>query len=112
MIKSNRRHILRARLTEFVLPPIDDGLVLGQQSPIGHVAVGRALSLLTSTPFEHVPVEDEIIGDILVRRAILRKISPEQLKKFVLEQIKPLMGADEIIHLDLEVEIGLEMDRL
>ncbi len=110
--KNNRRHIFRARLTEFVLPPIDDGLVLGRQSPIGHVAVGKALSLLSTTQFEHVPVEDEVIGDILVRSAILRKISAEQLRKFVLEEIKPLMGPEEIIHLDLKIEIGIDQEPL
>lgn len=112
MAKINRRHVFRARLTEFVLPPIDDGLVLGRQSPIGHVAVGKALSLLSTTQFEHVPVEDEIIGDILVRSAILRKISAEQLRKFVLEEVKPLMGPEEIIHLDLKVEIGIDQEPL
>jgi len=112
MTKNSRRHIFRARLTEFVLPPIDDGLVLGKHSPIGHVAVGKALSLLSTTQFEHVPVEDDVIGDVLVRSAILRKINAEQLRKFVLEEIKPLMGPEEIIHLDLKIEIGIDQEPL
>lgn len=111
MNQKNRRHTFRARLTEFVLPPIDDGLVLGKHSPIGHVAVGKALSLLSTTQFEHVPVEDDVIGDVLVRSAILRKISAEQLRKFVLEEIKPLMGPEEIIHLDLKIEIEIGIDQ-
>jgi len=110
MTKKNRHHTFRARLTEFVLPPIDDGLVLGRLSPIGHVAVGKALSLLTTTQFEHVPMEDDVIGDILVRSAILRKISPEQLRRFMLEEVKPLMGPEEIIHLDLKVEIEIDQE--
>ncbi len=110
MVKKSRRHTFRARLKEFVLPPIDDGLVLGRRSPIGHVAVGKALSLLTTTQFEHVLVEDDVIGDVLVRSAILRKISPEQLRRFVLEEIKPLMGPEEIIHLNLEIEIEIDQE--
>jgi hypothetical protein len=103
-----RRSIIRAQMTEFVLPPIDDGLVLGKESPIGHVAVGKALSLLSTTSYDHIAIEDEIIGDILVRSAIMRKISKEQLIAFVINEIKPLMGTEEIIHLDIEVEISLE----
>lgn len=103
-----RRSVIRARLTEFVLPPIEDGLVLGKLSPIGHVAVGKALSLLSTTSFDHIPIEDDVIGDILVRSAIMRKISKEQLIAFVLDEIRPLMGSEEIIHLDIEVEIALE----
>jgi hypothetical protein len=110
MNKKNRRHTFHTRLTEFILPPIDDGLVLGRQSPIGHIAVGKALSLLTTTQFEHVPVEDDVIGDVLVRSAILRKISPEQLRRFVLEEIKPLMGPEEIIHLNLKIEIEIDQE--
>ncbi|MFS8981241.1 hypothetical protein PO002_43955 [Cupriavidus necator] len=104
-----RRHsLLRAHIKEFVLPPITDGLVLGKHSPIGHVAVGKALSLLTTTAFEHIELDDDVIGDVLVRQAILRKIPASQLKAFVLEQIKPAMGPEEIIHLSLEVELFLE----
>ncbi|GAA7771328.1 MULTISPECIES: hypothetical protein [Cupriavidus] len=91
------------------MPPITDGLVLGRASPIGHVAVGRALSLLSTTAFEHVEIhDDDVISDVLVRKAILRKIPPDELKAFILEQIKPAMGAEEILHLSLEVELLLE----
>lgn len=109
MRKANRHGtIVRSQISEFVLPPIDDGLVLGLHSPIGHVAVGKALSLLSTTPFEHLPVEDDVISDILVRTAILRKLSAEQLRAYVLDEIKPLMGPDEIIHLKLQVDVVIE----
>ncbi len=109
MQKIRRSHILRVRLGEFILPPIEDGLVLGRDSPIGPVAVGKALGLLTSTPFEHVPVEeDEVIGDLLVRSAILRKISSSDLVAFVLQEIRPLMGPEEILHLHLDIELQIE----
>lgn len=106
----NRRSIIRTRISEFVLPPIDDGLVLGKNSPIGHVAVGKALSLLSTTSFDHVPIEDDVIGDILVRSAIMRKITKEQLIEFVLRVIKPLMGPEEIIHLDIEIEVEIMLE--
>jgi hypothetical protein len=107
-MKSNRQQTIRIRAREFVLPPIVDGLVLGRLSPIGQVAMGKALALLTTTPFEHVPIEDEVIGDVLVRSAILRKVDAETLRRFILDHVKPLMGPEEILHLDLEVEVGLE----
>lgn len=110
MVAKTRRHgiIIRAQLSEFVLPPIDDGLVLGLQSPIGHVAIGKALSLLTTTPFQHVQVEDDVIGDIIVRTAIMRKISANELRTYVLEEVKPIMGPEEIIHLRLQVDVIIE----
>jgi hypothetical protein len=79
-----RQKRLRAHIKEFVLPPITDGLVLGRASPIGHVAVGRALSLLSTTAFEHIEIDDDVISDILIRKAILRKIPAAELKTFIL----------------------------
>lgn len=107
-MKKQRQNI-RMRAREFVLPPIVDGLVLGRFSPIGQVAMGKALALLMTTPFEHVPVEDEVIGDVLVRSAILRKIDAETLRRFVIDHVKPLMGPEEIVHLDLDVEVAFEV---
>ena len=111
MQKRTRQHRLRARVTEFLLPPIEDGLVLGNRSPIGHVAVGKALSLLTSTAFEHIAISDDVIGDILIRSAILRKIDAASVTAFVLKEIKPLMGSEEILHLDLDIEMLIDSDR-
>ncbi|MCS6913488.1 MAG: hypothetical protein NZ890_09640 [Myxococcota bacterium] len=108
MVKHIRKHDLRIRLNEFTLPPIQDGLVLGRLSPIGHVAVGKALSLLSSTAFTHIPIEDEVIADVLVRSAILRKLTEDEVRRFVLEEVKPLMGPEEILHMRLEVDIILE----
>lgn len=73
------------------------------------MAVGKALSLLTTTSFEHLLVEDDVISDILIRTAILRKASKEQIINFVLQEIKPVMGSEEIIHLDMQIEILLEV---
>jgi len=69
----------------------------------------RWLSFLSTTAFEHVPVEDDVIGDIIVRAAILRKLEPQKLVEFVLQEIKPLMGAEEILHLHIEVDIHIEV---
>src|SRR5689334_14267792 len=109
---TNRKVRLRARVTEFSYPPVHDGVVLGRNAPLGLEAFRKAISLLVSAPFEHLDVEDEIIGDILVRAAVLRRVSREKFIEFVLRQVKPLMSAEEILHLDLEPEIELEAEGL
>lgn len=102
------RYILRVRVQEFSIPPVRDGLILGKHSPIGCVAIRKAIELLGGSPFAHFEVEDEVISDIVVRKAILRRVPKEALIAFVLERIKPLMGPEEILHLELEVEVLLE----
>ena len=101
--------LIKARVKEFGIPPVHDGLVLGKRSPIGCVAVQKALSLLSANQFEHIEIEeDDIVSDVLIRAAILRKLSKEKLTEFVLQRLKPLMSDVEILHLDLEVEVVVE----
>jgi hypothetical protein len=101
------RNALTARITEYEIPPIRDALVLGREAPIGCQAMRRALSLLIKTPYEHIELEDEVIADILVRETLLRRLPRAQLVEFVLANVKPLMGVDEVLHLELEVEVQL-----
>jgi hypothetical protein len=102
---------LRARVTEFAYPPVHDGVVIGKIAQLGLAAFRKALDLLVAVPFVHVHVDDDdIIGDILIRHAILRRIDQPHLLSFVMRKIKPLMSSEEILHLDLHVELELEDD--
>lgn len=100
---------LRAKVREFTIPPIQDGLVVGRDAAIGCSALRRAIQLLVSSPFEHLELEgDDVISDILVRSAILRRVPKAALISFVQRKVKPYMGADEILHFSIDAEISLE----
>ena len=66
MARPASRHqcFLRARIKEFGIPPVHDGLVLGRNSPIGCAAIRKAIDLLVSSPFEHIELEDATVGEI------------------------------------------------
>lgn len=102
------KHVLRARVHEFGIPPIRDGLVLGKASPIGCVAIRKALELLGDSRFVDIDPQDEVISNIIVRSTILQLIPKEVLIDFVLRRIKPLMAPENILHLHLETEVLLE----
>ena len=102
---------MRARVTEFGYPPVHDALVLGKSAPLGTEAFRKALGLLVSSPFETFTLDDDdVIGSILVRSALLRRVSREKLIDFVVRDIKPLMTEREILHLDLQIEVEVEGD--
>ena len=84
---------------------------MGKNSPIGCIAMHRALYLLIKTPFEHIEVDDDVIGDILVRQSILRRVSREQLISFVLNHTKPLLGPEEVLHVELKIDLHLSTVR-
>ncbi len=96
---------LRAQVKEYKMPPFRDALVLGREASIGCQAMRRALALLMKIPFAHIELDDAVIADILIRENLLRRVSKEQLIAFVLTHIKPLMGADEALQIDLDVEV-------
>lgn len=101
------KHNLVARVTEYQIPPFRDALVLGREASIGCHAVRRALTLLVRTPFAHIELDDPVVADILIRENLLRRVPQEKIIAFVLEHIKPLMGAEDVLQVELDVEISV-----
>ena len=87
---------------------MSDGLVLGKDAPIGFSAISKALNLLIADHMQNVEVKDDVISHIIVRNGILRRIPQDRLVAFVLERVKPLMGAHEILHLHIKAEVTIE----
>lgn len=104
---SGPKFFLQARIKEFAIPPITDGLVIGREASIGTVALQKALNLLIPDHFEHVTIDDEIIADVLIKSILLRRLTKERLVQFLIEQIKPFMSAQDILHVQLDMEISL-----
>lgn len=101
------KFVLQARIKEFAIPPITDGLVIGRDASIGTVALQKALNLLIPDNFEHLIIDDEIIADVLIKSVLLRRMSKDRLVKFIIEQIKPFMSAQDILQVQLDLEILL-----
>lgn len=109
---TNEKNIhITARLGEYTIPPLKDMLVLGKESPIGCIAMRRAIELLVKAPFEHIELEDDVISDILVRQQLLRRVTQDELIDFVMNHVKPMMGPDEVMHAELDVNIFLSAGR-
>jgi hypothetical protein len=98
---------VRMRLRSFSLPPIRDVAVVGRRAPIKSGALNQALRLLSPESFVEIGICDSLIESILVRQAILRKVSSEIVSKMVLQNIKPIMTDTEIIVVHLEIEVAL-----
>jgi len=102
---------ITARVGEYAIPPLKDMLVLGKESPIGCIAMRRAIELLVKAPFEHIELDDNIISDILVRQHLLRRVAKDDLIDFVMTHMKPLMGPDEVLHAEINVNVLLSANR-
>lgn len=99
------KFLLQARIKEFAIPPITDALIIGREASIGTNALQKALNLLIPEHFEQLAIDDEIIADVLIKSILLRRLTKERLVTFLIEQIKPFMSAQDILHVQLDLEI-------
>lgn len=106
--EANEQYV-RVRIKALEIPPIKDGIVIGQAAPIGVEAMMRTLKLMSTERFMHFRIQnDEVISDVIVREAVLRKLKEERLRAFVVKRIKPLMAENELLMLDMDIEVVVE----
>lgn len=103
----DRKTHITAQVGEYAIPPLKDMLVLGKQAPIGCIAMRRAIELLVTATYAHIEIEDDVISDILVRQHLLKRVSEDGLIDFVLKHVKPMMGADEVMHASMDIKVFL-----
>ena len=100
--------IIRVRLRALDIPPIKDGLLIGVDAAIGGEAMTRTLRLMTNEKFDRILLKDDIIQEVIVRSAVLRKLGRERLLSFVLKRVKPVMAETELLLLDIDIELVIE----
>ena len=100
--------LIRVRVRSLEIPPIKDGLVIGQDAAIGGEAMSRTLRLMTNEKFDRILLKDDVIQEIVVRSAVLKKVGRERLLAFVMKHIKPVMVETELLMLDIEIELVIE----
>lgn len=101
-----KRHVVVCA-REFKIPLIKDGLILGKDAAVGCTAMRKILDLLTTCHFTHIEPDDDVIGDIIIRDSLLKRIPREQLIQFILGNVKSIMTSDEILEVDLDVMVEI-----
>ena len=99
---------IRVRFKALEIPPIKDGVVIGRRAPISVGSMLETLKLVSNERFTSIDVMDDVIGEIVVREALLRKVETDTLKRFVVDRIKPSMAETELLSLYMEIEIVME----
>ena len=105
---SSNEQLIRVRVKALEIPPIKDGLVIGRDAAIGGEAMTRTLRLMTNEKFERFTIKDDIIQDVILRSAVVRKLGKDRALRFVLDRIKPVMTETELLMLDIDVELVIE----
>src|SRR3954465_4818438 len=83
--------LMRVRVKGLEIPPIKDGLVIGRNAAVGAEAMQRTLSIMAHEEFELLNLSDEVIENVIVRTAIVRKVGRDRLVRFVVANLRPIM---------------------
>lgn len=101
--------LVRVRVKALEIPPIKDGIVIGRDAAIGGEAMVRTLRLMTNEKFERFVLPgDDIVQDVILRTAVVRKLGKERVLRFVMDRIKPVMTETELLMLDIDIELVIE----
>lgn len=93
------------RFEEIKLPPFQDILVLGKNSPHGKLGVLKSVELLAPDGFEVVDPEDDRAEAIFINKRILKKVSREVVLKILKEKVLPYLSEGELLKVDFKVTV-------
>lgn len=96
---------VRVHFKTLDLPPIKDGVVIGRGAPVAADVLLEMLKLVSTELFLRLPIEDDLIADVLIRESVLRKIPADEIRLFILEHIKPSMAEAEVIAIQMKIEV-------
>jgi len=92
-------------LQEIKLPPFDEILVLGKNSPHGKNGISKSFELLLPNGFEVFDINENNVEAVFVNKRILAKLPLEKLMKLLKERVFPFVSEGELLKVDLKISI-------
>lgn len=91
---------------EIKLPPFQEILVLGKNSPHGKIGISKSFELLVPNGFEIIEIEDEKVEALFINKRILAKMPKEKIIKILKEKVFQFVSEGEILKVDFKVTIS------
>lgn len=94
---------LRLSGQAFEIPPLWDALLIGRQAPIGPEAAKRMADSMAPGQFELVRIQGTPVEAVLIRKTLLKVLTPEALPELLLEELAPLISEDQVVRVQVQV---------
>ncbi|WP_461633820.1 hypothetical protein [Labilibaculum euxinus] len=104
-MESPIKYSVQLSFEEIKLPPFEDILVLGINSPHGKNGISKSFELLIPNGFEIVETDHENIDCVFVNNRILTKMSKDKILAILIKNVFPFVSPSEIIKVDFKVTI-------
>ncbi|MBU4128828.1 hypothetical protein KJ582_01765 [bacterium] len=105
--KQERKVELRLRFAEFKGGPVQKTLVVGKKAPITLKDAKKMTDSILPNHYQIIPVKDDIIAGLIIRKAALKMISEKALIPILIEEAKKIMVPENIIEIDLDVSLAI-----
>jgi hypothetical protein len=93
------------RIEEIKLPPCDEILVLGKNSPHGKMGILKSFELFAPNGFDLIEVDHELVEAVFINKRISKKISAEFVLKMLRDRVFPYISEGELLKVDFKVTL-------
>lgn len=105
-MKNNIKYSVTLSFEEIRLPPFEEILVLGKNSPHGKTGISKSFDLLIPNGFEIIDTQHGNVDCVFVNKRILAKIPKEKILKILETNVFPYVSEREILKVDFKVMIS------
>ena len=103
---SNIKYSIDLRFEEIKLPPFQDILVLGKNSPQGKIGLGKSFELLVPNGFDIIEINDGRVEAVFINKKILTKISSDKIIDILKSKVFQFISEGELVKVDFKVSIS------
>ena len=100
------KYTINLNFEEIKLPPFQDILVLGRNSPHGKNGISKSFELLIPNGFEIIDTSHPNVECVFVNKRISAKMPVEKIVKILEKRIFPFVSEAEILKVDFKVNIS------
>lgn len=108
MGKKGVKYSIQLSFETLELPPFQDILVIGKNSPHGKIGVSKSLELLAPHKFETIEVDDKGIDAVIISKKILKKISKNSILALLSRKVFPFVAEGELLNVDLKLKLSYD----
>ena len=90
---------------EIKLPPFQEILVLGKNSPHGKMGILKSFEMLAPDGFEVFEIDNSAVEAVFINKRILKKIEKEIVIKLLTEKVFPYISEGELLRVDFKITV-------
>lgn len=101
-----RKAEISLKFSEFEMPPMQDILIVGKKAPIGPGAVRRMVDAISPEQYEVIPVENEVIEALVIKKSVLKFVPLEKLKELIIDESLKISDEKSVIKAQIDIVVA------